>query len=477
MTTVTIVWIALPFFLGLSGYLVPVLARYVALVLSLGSIAYAMQRLIDTTPLTLDLLDSFGVTLLADQTSGFFILTNALVTLAVVFYCWNTGKSAFFYAQVAILHGSVNAIFICSDFMSLYVALEVISITAFLLITYPRSDRSIWVALRYLFVSNTAMLFYLVGAVMVYKANHSFAFDGLVNAPLEAIALVGVGLLTKSGVFISGLWLPMTHSEADTPVSALLSGAVIKSGTFPLVRCALILDDLQPVIQIFAVATAILGVTYAICEKDTKRMLAFSTISQVGFVLAQPVFAGFYALSHGLAKSTLFLIAGNLPSRNFNELKDRPIKTPIWVAMVVASLSISGFPLLAGFGAKILSTKELPPVMAIALSIAAVGTVITFAKLIFLPHATTTASAPKLNLWMAIIPLLIALVAASGFHLEVYTLGNFTKPLLTIALGWFAYFLLFRRIAFRLPRLLEQLDHLIGMMSVILVLLFWMVLA
>lgn len=97
------------------------------------------------------------------------------------------------------MHGSVNAAFVCSDFLSLYVALEVISIAAFLLIAYPRTDRSIWVALRYLFISNTAMLFYLVGAVLVYQAHHSFAFAGLRGAPPEALALIFLGLLTKGG--------------------------------------------------------------------------------------------------------------------------------------------------------------------------------------------------------------------------------------------------------------------------------------
>jgi multicomponent Na+:H+ antiporter subunit D len=82
--------------------------------------------------------------------TGFFILINALVTLALVLYCWRSDKPAFFYSQTLILHGSVNAAFACIDFMSLYVALEILSIASFLLIAYPRSDRSLWVGPRYL---------------------------------------------------------------------------------------------------------------------------------------------------------------------------------------------------------------------------------------------------------------------------------------------------------------------------------------
>lgn len=477
MSTITIAWIALPFFVGFSIYLLPKLDRYLALGVALVSAGYALQLFVARSPLTLQLLDHFGVTLVVDQLSGYFILTNALVTAAVILYCWHSGKTAFFYAQTIILHGSVNATFVCSDFMSLYVALEVISIAAFLLIAYPRTDRSIWVGLRYLFVSNTVMLFYLVGAVLVYQTHHSFAFAGLRGAPPEALALIFLGLLTKGGVFVSGLWLPLTHSESETPVSALLSGVVVKAGVYPLVRCALMVDEVDPIIRIFGVGTALLGVFYAVFEKDTKRMLAFHTVSQLGFILAAPVVGGFYALTHGLVKSVLFLIAGALPSRNFKDLQHNPINTTVWIALVIASFSISGFPLLSGFGAKVLTTKNLLPWQAIAMNLAALGTAISFAKFIFLPHKVGGEEVLKPGFWSATILLLGGLFAANVVYYEAYTIANIVKPLATIGLGWLAYLLIFQRSVLKLPRVLEQFEHLIGVMSLMLILLFWMVLA
>ncbi len=480
MSTITIAWIALPFLLGFTIYLLPKLDRYLALGVGLASAGYALQLFIPygsakltPTPLTLELLDHFGVTLVIDQLTGYFILTNALVTTAVILYCWHSAKTAFFYAQTIILHGSVNAAFVCSDFISLYVALEVIGIAAFLLIAYPRTDRSIWVALRYLFISNVAMLFYLVGAVLVYQTHHSFGFAGLRDAPTEALALIFLGLLVKGGIFVSGLWLPLTHSESETPVSALLSGVVVKTGVLPLVRCALILDELDPIIRIFGVATAVLGVLYAIFEKDTKRMLAFHTVSQLGFILAAPEVGGFYALTHGLVKSALFLIAGSLPSRNLKELQHKPISTGIWIALVMASFSISGFPLLSGFGAKVLTMKNLLPWQVVGMNIAALGTAISFAKFIFLPRGGKAEI--KSGFWPAVVLLIGALFAANIVYYEAYTVANIIKPLATIALGWLAYFLIFRRSIIKLPRVLEQFDHLVGVMSLMLILLFWMV--
>ncbi|MBD2015859.1 cation:proton antiporter [Microcoleus sp. FACHB-53] len=476
MNTITLAWIALPFFLGFTIYLFPKLDKTLALFTAFASAAYALQLFVEQSPLKLELLDHFSVTLIVDQLSGYFILTNALVTAAVILYCWQSDKTTFFYAQAIILHGSLNAAFACADFISLYVALEVSGIAAFLLITYTRTDRSIWVGLRYLFISNTAMLFYLVGAVLAYQTNHSFSFAALRGAPPEALALVFLGLLVKGGIFVSGLWLPLTHSESETPVSALLSGVVVKAGVYPLVRCALMVDELDPLIRIFGVGTALLGVFYAVFEKDAKRMLAFHTVSQLGFILAAPVVGGFYALTHGLVKSALFLIAGALPSRNFKELQHKPINTTVWIALVIASFSISGFPLLSGFGAKVLTTKNLLPWQAIAMNVAALGTAISFAKFIFLPHKPDGEDVVKPGFWPAVSLLLGGLFAANVVYYEAYSLENIVKPLATIGIGWLAYLLIFKRSVLKLPRVMEQFEHLIGGMSLMLILLFWMVL-
>lgn len=453
----------------------PKLDKYLALLGAIVSAAFAFQLFAMPSAVTLELLNNFSVTLLVDSLSGYFILTNALVTAAVVLYCWPTDKSAFFYAQILMVHGSLNAAFASTDFISLYVGLEVSGIAAFLLISYPRTDRSIWVALRYLFISNTAMLFYLIGAVLVYQASHSFSFAGLAKAPPEAIALIFMGLLVKGGVFVSGLWLPLTHSEAETPVSALLSGIVVKAGVYPLVRCALMVDEVAPIVEIFGVGTALMGVFCAVLEKDSKRMLAFHTVSQLGFILAAPEVGGFYALAHGLVKSSLFLIAGSLPSRNLKELKQKPIELKIWIALVIASLSISGFPFLVGFGAKVLTMKSLLPWQVIAMNVAAVGTAISFAKFIFLPRGGQGEAKP--GFWAAVLLLLGGLMAANAFYVEAYTLENMLKAIATIAVGWLAYFLIFQRTAIKLPRILEEFDHLVGFMSLIPLILFWMALS
>lgn len=288
-----------------------------------------------------------------------------------------------------------------------------------------------------------------------------------------------MGLLVKGGVFVSGLWLPLTHSEAETPVSAIMSGVVVKAGVYPLLRCALMVEEIEPMVRIFGVATTLLGVTYAVFEKDTKRMLAFHTVSQLGFIMAAPAVGGFYALAHGLVKSTLFLLAGALPSRSFKDLQQKTMPNSIWVALVLASLSISGFPLLAGFGAKVLTFKNMLPWQSILMNLAAVGTAISFAKFIFLPHGSQDgklepAKGMSWGFWPAVLLLISELIVANVVFLPAYTLDNILKAVLTIGIGWLIYWFVTRSISIKLPRQLEAFDSLIGWMILILLPLFWM---
>jgi multicomponent Na+:H+ antiporter subunit D len=256
----------------------------------------------------------------------------------------------------------------------------------------------------------------------------------------------------------------------------MFSGVVVKAGVFPLVRCALLLEEINPVVRIFGVATAFLGVCGAIAETDTKRTLAFSTVSQLGFVLAAPMVAGFYALTHGLVKAALFLLAGNLPSRSFKQLQSQPISNSMWIALVIASFSISGFPLLSGFGAKVLTSKNYLPWQVIAMNVIAVGTAICYAKFIFLPYKKSREKGKvRSGLWGALVILLGGLIAANGFYYQAYTVENLLKPLGLIVIGWLIYFFIVKKFVIKLPRVAEQFNHLIGMMSVMLIIVFWMV--
>ena len=161
-------------------------------------------------------------------------------------------------------------------------------------------------------------------------------------------------------------------------------------------------------------------------------------------------------------------------------MQHQPIDTKIWLALAIASFSISGFPLLSGFGAKVLTSKNLLPWQVIGMNVAAVGTAISFAKFIFLPHQWEVEE-PKENkqiqsgFWWAMVILLGGLIVANGVYYEAYSLDNIIKPLLTIFIGWLIYLLVIKKLTIKLSRAIEQFEHLIGIMSLTLILLFWTV--
>ena len=316
------------------------------------------------------------------------------------------------------------------------------------------------------------MLFYLVGAILVYQANHSFHFDGLMNAPPEAIALILLGLLSKGGIFISGLWSPLTNAESDTSVSVLLSGIVEKAGVFPLIRCALLLEDIQPIVQVLGIATAFFGVAYGLFERDTKRVLASSTISQLGWIMVAPAVGGIYALAHGLVKALLFFVVGALPSRDLEQLQQKPMASVLWVPLFIGCLSISGAPLWVGFGAKKLTLAQLPLIPNILMTIAAIGTAVLYAKFVFLPHRSSSRPVSP-NFLILVGVLILGLVVANSVYLPAYTVFNLFKSIAIVLVGWGLYWVVLRKVHWQIPRIGEALEHLLGVMTLVLIILFW----
>ena len=476
MNYLTIALIIIPLIFSFFIFFTGKFGKYLAIITCLFSLIFSLFifSYFSEYSYTFSILDTFGVTFLLDSLSAYFIFTNSIVTITIIIYCWQSDKRPYFFAQIILLHQSLNSAFIIGDLISLYVALEVIGMISFLLITYPRQDKCLWIGLRYLAMSNVAMLFYLLGVILVYKANNSLLFEGLNNSPPEALVLILIALFVKSGVFICGFWLPLTHQESDTAVSALM--VITKASILPLIRFASFNEEVEFILQIVGVATATLGLIYALLEKDIRRLLAFSTISQLGFILASPAVAGFYTLSHGLAKSTLFLTAGSLPSTNLSQLRQTRIHTSLWIPLTTASLSVMGFPFLFGFTAKILTMENLLSWQVIPMNILAVGTIIYLTRLILLPHQFTVEKKISSNLLASVSINLAILVIIGGFFLSVYTFENVIKALITIVLGFFVYYFIFKEVNLKVSRFPENFDNLVGFMTIIAVLIYTFIL-
>jgi formate hydrogenlyase subunit 3/multisubunit Na+/H+ antiporter MnhD subunit len=466
-----------------GGYLFRPLVRPSALMMTLGTILLAVVGFSLPSAQQWQLMDGFGILLQLDNLGSYFLLTNGLVTLAVLLYCWASPRTTFFYAQLMVLHVSLNAAFLSTDLISLYVCLEVVGLSSFLLIIYPRQAASSWIGLRYLFVTNTGLLFYLIGVMLVYQATNSLDFQGLATAPYEAIALIFLGLLIKGEIFLSGLWSPQTSGIASAPVAALLSGIVVKAGILPLLRFASLSERLATMVWGLAIGTALLGIGLGMFARDSRRILAYSTISQMGFILVAPTVGGLYALTHGLAKTCLFLLVGSLPERDLDKLQTQPISYKLWLPMVLASSSIIGLPILAGFEAKTLTLETISlnelPWTGILMNLAGVGTAIILAKFIFLtPSFDKNVDLDKSpwGLVLAVLLLLGALTLGNVIYPAAFSWENGIKATASFLLGSAIYWWGLRKIPWQPPDWGERLDHLIGTMAIMLMLLFGSVL-
>ena len=345
-----------------------------------------------------------GIELAADKISLGFSFLALLLTLAVTVYLWREQLRPYFYVLLHFLLASVFALVFARDLFNIYVIIEILTLVSFLLVGYERKARQIWASLNYLILAALGMAMYLFGVGIIYyhtgTLNLTLLGERIAGMQdqlwlITASTLLVVGVSIKAGVFVFSLWLPAAHASASPAVSALLSGLVIKMGVVVLFRLSTVLDISLPLIVLGGI-TGVVGAVYTMFTYELKRMLAFSTLSQVGYLLVgigigTPLaIAGSltYGVAHGLSKGLLFLAAGQVVNTTgsafISEQVARQEKIPraTRIALFVGTLSIIGLPPLVGFCAKGLlsaATDSLP--LHLLLVFVSLGTVVAFSKL------------------------------------------------------------------------------------------------
>ncbi|MCX7774953.1 MAG: proton-conducting transporter membrane subunit [Spirochaetaceae bacterium] len=334
----------------------------------------------------------------------------------------------FVYIQSAFLAAAA----IASDLFNIFVCMEVLGIASYVLIFFARKPQATLASLSYLFVSAASMLFYLLGVYVIYLTTGSLSFNDVAARIQEAELLhrreidIGLGLMVSAIALRVAVvpvygWLPDAHAMAPHPVSAMLSGVLIKTPLFVLLRLVIMFPEQYQIGRVFALAgaaTALLGVVLALAQSDAKRLLAYHSVSQIGYVvtawggslaagittplgIALAAASWLHALLHGIFKGTLFLATGAAISsaheRNVYVLRDaaqwlraqglHPL--PTILAFAAGALSITALPPWSGFISKnILVSFIENPALSLLLLLASVGTVASFLKLarIFLPN-------------------------------------------------------------------------------------------
>ena len=346
-----------------------------------------------------------GIGLSFDQTALTFLFLAVVLEIAVICYLWRAKERPYFYMLLHLLFGSVYALILSNDLFNMYVILELLTLVSFLLVGYERRAVQIWASLKYLILASTGMGIFLLGVGVTYFHTGSLhlgqigaatSLAGATSWAALAGALLSAGAAVKAGIFSSSLWLPTAHAVAPPAISALLSGLVIKMGVVVLLRLSNVFSIALP-LQVLGGMTGVFGALYAFRSYDIKRMLAFHTLSQVGYLVlgigigSAEATAGVlaYAIAHGLFKGLLFLAAGSasriVGSSDLRTLAAQRAQIPFSTkaALLTGTLGIIGLPPLAGFVAKgFLVSAGHDPWLRAAFALIGVGTAASFAKLI-----------------------------------------------------------------------------------------------
>jgi multicomponent Na+:H+ antiporter subunit D len=300
---------------------------------------------------------------------------------------------------ILLLHGGILGALVSSDLFNFYIYMEIASLSSIILVSCSPEQGAKRASYRYLMLYLMSSFFFIFAIGIIY------AKTGYLNLYLireymvtseevqAAVAIALTSLLVKAGIFPLHFWLPEAHAKADAPVSALLSGVVVKVPMYGAIlflvyiQISFIADALLAV----AFASMFFGIGMAILQDNAKKLLAYHTVSQMGFVLLGVAIldsdaAIFYAFAHTLFKSGLFLAVGALSqsqhTQHLDELSYRDNKI-IMVAIILLSLAIGGIsPFIGGF-CKNQLLMNLTGFEIYLFYLAGVGTLVSFLKLNF----------------------------------------------------------------------------------------------
>jgi multicomponent Na+:H+ antiporter subunit D len=359
------------------------------LALAFAEIVAAVALPVLVNAVDLPFLSELKFQLVADDLTRVMMLAIGLVLGAAMLVGEDSldtdRKHRHFCSLLLVSLTGMNATVLLSDFFSLYVFLEVTAVASFILIAYDRGLFAVEGALRYLLLSAVASAFMLTASGLLLLSAGGTSFEAVraaltsSNASLTQLALgiFVLGLFIKGGVVPFHGWLPGAYASAPAPVGVLLSGIVSKvSGIYALIRMTVSVyvpdEKLSMVLLVLGTLSIVIGAVAALGQTDMKRMLAYSSISQVGYIILAlgcgsdlgAVAATFHLFNHAVFKSLLFVDASAVESRTqtteLSQLTGIGAKMPVTnTTALFAMFSAAGIPPFAGFFSKLLIVVAL----------------------------------------------------------------------------------------------------------------------
>ncbi|GAB3121355.1 Na+/H+ antiporter subunit D [Glaciibacter psychrotolerans] len=327
----------------------------------------------------------WGIVLVVDRLSAIMLLISALMLLGVLLFAVGQGiidgdretPVSIFHPTYLVLAAGVFDAFIAGDLFNLYVGFEMLLAASYVLLTLGGTGARIRAGVTYIVVSLVSSLLFLSAIALLYGAtgtvNMALLAERIPALPPDVALILNLMLLlafcVKAAVFPLSFWLPDSYPTAPAPVTAVFAGLLTKVGIYAIIRTQTLLfpdSALTEVLMVAALLTLLVGILGALAQADIKRLLSFTLVSHIGYMLFGIALGSqlgytatiFYVVHHISVQTALFLVAGLIDrvggttslSRLGGLLKAAPF---VAVLFFIGALNLGGIPPFSGFLGKV----------------------------------------------------------------------------------------------------------------------------
>ena len=326
-----------------------------------------------------------GIVLVADQLAALMLVVSSAVTVCVLVYSIGQGMAdgheetplSVYHPTYLVLTAGVTNAFLAGDLFNLYVGFEILLVASYVLLTLGGTENRIRAGTTYVVVSLLSSVVFLAAIGLIYAATGTLNLAQLVerlDALPDTLRLILQGMLLlafgiKAAVFPLSAWLPDSYPTAPAPVTAVFAGLLTKVGVYAIIRTETLLfpgGRAATVLMVLALLTMVIGILGAVAQSDIKRLLSFTLVSHIGYLLFGVGLttqlglssAIFYVVHHITIQTTLFLATGLIERRGGSTALDKlgglaRLSPVLAVLFLVPALNLAGIPPFSGFIGKL----------------------------------------------------------------------------------------------------------------------------
>ncbi len=342
----------------------------------------------DAGPLVVDVGNwaaPVGIDLVVDRLSALMLTVSSAVTLCVLLYSLAQGEAdgdeaapvSIYHPTYLVLTAGVANAFLSGDLFNIYVGFEILLAASFVLLTMGGTGERIRAGSIYVVVALLSSVLFLVALALTYAATGTVnlaqlaerlpEIDPGIRLLLQVLLLLAFGI--KAAIFPLSAWLPDSYPTAPAPVTAVFAGLLTKVGVYAIIRVQTLLfpeGRLDDVLMWAALATMLVGILGAVAQDDIKRLLSFTLVSHIGFMIfgialgsqAGSTAAIYYVAHHITVQTALFLVVGLIERRGGTTSLDMlgglaKLAPVLAVLFFVPAMNLAGIPPLSGFLGKV----------------------------------------------------------------------------------------------------------------------------